>query len=366
MNRPAIPSRTGPLEDFATEESRWRALVERNRRAEGAFFYAVKTTGVYCRPGCSSRLPKREHVEFFADGAAAGQAGYRPCQRCRPDAVSPGERQAAVIARACQQIEEAPEPPTLDQLAAAAQLSPHHFHRLFKATVGVTPKQYAAACRMSRFQDRLKNEGSITAAIYDAGFGSSSRAYAGAASRLGMTPSAYKSGAAGLVIRFAAAPCFLGWVLVAASERGLCAIALGDSPDTLQAQLQSRFPSARLQPAEAGFAAWIEQVIAFIESPERGLGLPLDIQGTAFQQRVWAALQAIPPGATASYAELARRIGAPNATRAAARACALNPLAVVIPCHRVVRSDGQLSGYRWGVERKRALLEREAASAKKK
>jgi AraC family transcriptional regulator, regulatory protein of adaptative response / methylated-DNA-[protein]-cysteine methyltransferase len=345
---------------FATNDRRWEALTKRDRRAEGAFLYGVATTGVYCRPTCASRLPNRENVRFFDSHAEAERAGYRACKRCRPNLSSGGDRHADAIRRACALMEQADPPATLDDLAAAAGLSPFHFHRVFKKIVGVTPKQYAGAARMRRLQGGLEQGESVTRAIYDAGFGSSSRVYERAAERLGMTPSRYRNGAAGLRIRFAVAPVSLGWMLVAATERGICAIELGDTPEALVERLHVRFPRAERCDDDSAFAAWVRQATAFLEAPRRGLDLPLDIQGTAFQQRVWKALQEIRPGRTESYADVARRIECPSAARAVAQACASNPVAVAIPCHRVVRSDGDLGGYRWGTERKRALLEREA------
>jgi AraC family transcriptional regulator of adaptative response/methylated-DNA-[protein]-cysteine methyltransferase len=343
-----------------TEESRWAAVIRRDLRANGAFFYAVRTTGIYCRPGCASRKPKRGNVEFFDSCKAAERAGYRPCKRCKPDTESPRRRQATIIAHACRRIEESDDPLTLHQLAAEAGMSPWHFHRLFKATVGVTPKQYTSTRRLDRFRDRLENGNSVTEAIYDAGFGSSSRAYEGVGERLGMLPTDYRKGAAGLDIGYAVVRCVLGWVLVAATDRGICAIEFGDDPADLGARLQQRFPNACISKADPAASAWIEQTVGFIEAPERGLDLPLDVHGTAFQQRVWKALRNLPPGTTASYAEVAERIGNPKAVRAVAGACAANKIAVAIPCHRVVRSDGGLGGYRWGAERKRALLDQES------
>jgi AraC family transcriptional regulator of adaptative response/methylated-DNA-[protein]-cysteine methyltransferase len=342
------------------EESRWNALVERDRTDVDVFCYAVRTTGVYCRPGCSSRLPRRENVEFFDTCKEAELAGYRPCKRCKPDAAPPLDRLTKVIVQACRSLEKADEPFTLDKLAAEAGLSPWYFHRLFKKIVGVTPKQYASTQQARRFRHSLKTSRSVTEAVYNSGFGSSSRACEKARDRLAMTPSIYRRGATGLTIRYGIAPCFLGWVVVAATDRGICAIEFGDDPRALPGQVQQSFPDAHLEEAGQDFSAVIEKVTAFIEAPGQGFELPLDIQGTAFQQRVWSALREVPPSVTVNYAEVADRIGTPKAVRAVAQACAANRLAVAIPCHRVVRRDGQLSGYRWGVERKRALLLRES------
>lgn len=331
---------------FVDEESRWKALIERNRAAEKVFFYAVKTTGVFCRPGCSSRLPKREHVEFFDSYKEAKQAGYRPCKRCKPDMTSPQGRLMELIVEACRCLETAEKPPTLKQLARTAGLSPWHFHRLFKEVVGVTPKQYASTQQARRFREGLTSEQTVTAAIYDAGFSSSSRAYDKTQDRLAMKPSDYRKAAEGLTLRYALAQCFLGWVLVAVTDRGICAIELGDYPEKLLEQVQQRFQKAYFEEGGEELTAVIETVIAFIDKPTSEIELPLDIQGTAFQERVWQALRSVPPGKTVSYTDIACQIGSPKAVRAVAQACAANKLAVVVPCHRVVHKDGSLSGYR--------------------
>ena len=345
----------------SNEAGLWEAVVRRDAAADGRFVYAVRSTGIYCRPGCPARLPKRENVAFFASAGEAARAGFRPCRRCRPDGVSPAERPAAAVSRACRLIETSEALPALDDLAAAVGVSPYHFHRQFKAATGLTPKAYAKAHRAEAVRRALADpRGTVTQAIYDAGFGSNSRFYETSTETLGMTPGAYRDGGAGTCIRFAVAECSLGSLLVACSAKGVCAIALGDDPQALAQALQDRFPKAELVGGDAGFERLVARVVGFVEAPGLGLNLPLDIRGTAFQQRVWQALTEIPAGRTASYAEIARRIGAPTATRAVARACAANAIAVAIPCHRVVRTDGSLSGYRWGVDRKRALLAREA------
>lgn len=349
------------LSTAASEDAeRWAALAARDGRADGRFVYAVRTTGVYCRPSCPSRAARPENVTFHATCAEAEAAGFRPCRRCRPDEPGLAERRAEAVARACRLIDAAETMPPLADLARAAGLSAFHFHRVFKAATGVTPKAYAAARRAEALAASLPKAASVTEALYEAGYGTASRFYADAAGRLGMAPAAYRKGGLGIRIRFGVGACSLGAILVAATEAGICAILLGDEPDPLVRDLQDRFPGAEIEGGDPEFEAWMARVIGLVEAPGTGLDLPLDIRGTAFQQRVWAALRAIPVGATATYADIARVIGAPTAMRAVAQACGANHLAVAIPCHRVVRSDGSLSGYRWGVARKRALLTREA------
>jgi AraC family transcriptional regulator of adaptative response/methylated-DNA-[protein]-cysteine methyltransferase len=345
-------------------DPRWATVVARDPAADGSFVYSVRTTGVYCRPSCASRRARPENVQFHASCEAAERAGFRPCRRCCPERPSLGERHAEQITRACRAIEMAERTPPLASLAAAAGMSAWHFHRVFKAVTGLTPRAYAQAQRARRARRELARAESVTDAIYEAGYNSSGRFYAEAGARLGMTPSAYRAGGAAVRIRFAVGECSLGSVLVASSERGICAILLGDDPDVLARRLQDEFPSAELIGGDAEFERLVARVVGFVETPAIGLDLPLDVRGTAFQQRVWQALRALPSGTTASYSEIARRIGAPRAVRAVAQACAANRLAVAIPCHRVVRHDGGLSGYRWGVERKAALLAAEAQDAR--
>ena len=345
---------------YATDESRWEAVVTREPEADGHFFLAVKTTGIYCRPVCPSRMPNRENVQFFDDGQAAEAAGYRPCKRCRPQAMEEADASVQAIIQACRIIEQAQQQPSLQQLADEVGLSKYHFHRLFKKVVGVTPRQYAAEKRTQRVREELQKETAVTDAMYNAGFESSSRFYETAVSSLGMKPKEYLEGGPGLSIRYAIVQSYLGWVLVAATGRGVCNIEFGDTAQSLRARLQSRFPQAKLEAGDAQFEQTVSQVLAFLERPQQGLKVPLDIQGTAFQRRVWSALREIPPGATASYGDVAASIGKPTAARAVAGACAANKIAVAIPCHRVVRSDGELGGYRWGVARKREILQREA------
>ena len=343
------------------EQRWWDAVRRRDRAFDGKLFFAVRTTGIYCRPSCASRPARRENVSFFPTADAAEKAGYRACKRCRPDRLGAPDPRIELVRRACAEIESAEEAPKLADLAASAGLSPYHFHRVFKTITGVTPKAYAVETRARRAADTLRTAKTITEAIYDAGFNSSSRFYESAAARLGMTPSAVKRGGAGEAIRFAVGEASLGAVLVAATNKGLCAILLGDDPEALVRELQDRFPRAGFEGADPAFERMVAEVVGLIEAPGQRLDLPLDIRGTAFQQRVWAALCAIPAGKTATYQEVARAIGQPKAVRAVAQACAANPLAVAIPCHRVVRTDGDVSGYRWGVERKRELIAREAA-----
>ena len=346
---------------FLADDERWQAVVKRDPRTCDEFVYGVLTTGVYCRPACASRLPNRKNVRFFETSMEAEQAGFRPCKRCRPETPERKEAHALTVLKACKRIDEAETPPSLKELAEGARLSSFHFQRVFKKIIGVTPKQYAMERRAGRFRDHLRKSSTITGAMYDAGFASSSRFYERATVTLGMKPSAYKNGAQDVRIRFAIAPCFLGLILVAATAQGICAIDFGDTIEALKENLRRRFPKAEVQGSDPGFTAMVAKVLAVLEEPHRGrLDLPLDVQGTAFQRRVWLALQEIPPGDTVSYTDVASRIGKPTAARAVARACASNPVAVAIPCHRVLRGNGQLGGYRWGLDRKRVLLERES------
>jgi AraC family transcriptional regulator of adaptative response/methylated-DNA-[protein]-cysteine methyltransferase len=344
-------------------DPRWAAVLAKDASADGTFYYSVATTGVYCRPSCASRTPRPENVAFHASMMEAELAGFRACKRCRPGGPSQAEQHASLVAELCRFIESAETTPTLCELAARARMSPYHVHRIFKAVTGLTPREYAAAHRDARLRDELGRSPTVTDAIYGAGYGSGGRFYERSDEVLGMTPSEYRSGGAATEIRFAVGECSLGSILVAASARGVCAILMGDDPDRLVRDLQDRFPRAHLIGGDEEFERMVATVIAFVEAPGLGLELPLDVRGTAFQQRVWRALRDIPPGATVSYADLAERIGAPRSIRAVAQACSANSLAVAIPCHRVVLRDGGLSGYRWGVERKRALLDRESSSS---
>ena len=347
------------LMDSIVRDPRWAAVLSRDACADGRFVYSVASTGVYCRPNCAARTPHPRNVAFHDSAAAAEAAGFRPCKRCRPDEPPLAERQAALVAAACRRIEAAEEAVPLVLLAAEAELSPHHFHWLFRSITGLTPKGYGDACRAGRVRAALADGGSVTHALYAAGYGSSGRFYAAADRALGMAPARYRSGGAGTAIRYGFGRSSLGGVLAASSERGICAILIGDDEAALLDDLARRFPKATLIRGDADYRHQVAQVVAMVEEPRRGLTLPLDIRGTAFQQRVWQALSAIPPGETRSYAELAAAIGAPRSVRAVAGACAANPIAVAVPCHRAVRGDGALAGYRWGIERKRALLARE-------
>jgi AraC family transcriptional regulator of adaptative response/methylated-DNA-[protein]-cysteine methyltransferase len=343
----------------------WAALQRRDKNFEGVFVYAVTSTGVYCRPACPAKLPKRGNVRFFDTAAEARRAGFRACLRCRPDDSPLQTEHAALIAKACRLIERAEVPPRLDELAKATGLSVYYFHRLFKSATGLTPKAYTQARRAYRLRMTLSKEGaSVTNALYDAGFNSSGRFYSSSNTLLGMKPRRFRSGGSGMRITYATGSCSLGVILVAASEKGICAILLGDERRELVEDLQARFAKAEIAEDGRGFQKTLGQVITFVDRPAVRFDLPLDIQGTAFQARVWQALRKIPPGTTVSYRELAKRLNLSGSARAVAQAVAANPLAVVVPCHRVIRSDGSLSGYRWGVERKRILLDKEGVSTR--
>jgi AraC family transcriptional regulator of adaptative response/methylated-DNA-[protein]-cysteine methyltransferase len=344
-------------------DPRWARVLARDPSADGVFWYSVCTTGVYCRPSCPSRHARPANVTLHDTLEAARAAGVRPCRRCNPEGSSAQAQIAALVERACRLIEAAEAAPSLAVLAEAVELSPGYFHRIFKAQTGLTPKAYAAAHRAGRVRAELTRSTTVTEAIYDAGFNSNGRFYETAKQVLGMTPTRYRAGGADEDLRFAVGQSSLGAILVASSAAGVAAILLGDDPDALVRDLQDRFPRARLTGGDADYERLVAEVVGFVEQPSLGLDLPLDVRGTAFQQRVWQALQAIPAGATATYAEIAAAIGAPKSTRAVAGACAANAIAVAIPCHRVIRNDGSLSGYRWGVERKRALIAREAQAA---
>ena len=345
--------------DYATDEAKWQAVVAKDQSADGEFYYSVKTTGVYCRPSCPARSALRKNVAFHPSTEDAEKAGFRACKRCSPVGRTLAQEHTATVAKACRTIKQAEEFPNLNRLATAVGMSPYHFHRVFKAITGLTPKAYANAHRSDRVRKALPQWQTVTEAIYESGFNSNGRFYADSSKMLGMKPKEYRDGGTGTTIRFAIGECSLGSILVASSEKGVCAISMGDNPDALARDLQDRFSKANLIGGDRDFEKTVAKVVGLIEAPRVGFDLPLDVRGTAFQQRVWQALREIPVGSTASYTEVAVRIGLPKAARAVAQACGANALAVAIPCHRVLRTDGDLSGYRWGVERKRVLLERE-------
>ena len=344
-------------------EKCWAAVESGDTAADGKFFYGVVTTGVYCRPGCSSRRPLRANTVFFETIAAAQAAGLRACKRCRPADPSAASRHIAAVEKACALLRTSETMPSLAELAGAAAISRYHFHRLFKQITGATPRDYARTHRLGALAQRLDAGEKVTQAIYASGFGSSSRAYEAAPEALGMTPAVRRKGGEGETIRFVTVTTPLGWALVAATRRGVCLTALGDDRERLAATVRERFPAAEVVAEDPGLRDWAERIVRFITAPSHTLDLPLDIRGTAFQARVWRALQKIPLGQTATYSEIARALGQPQAVRAVARACAANDLALLVPCHRVIREDGDLAGYRWGIERKRALLARERAAA---
>ncbi|KPW58463.1 bifunctional DNA-binding transcriptional regulator/O6-methylguanine-DNA methyltransferase Ada [Pseudomonas syringae group genomosp. 3] len=354
---------SAPEQALRTEDDpRWDILL--NRRSGSAvsadFVYAVRTTGVYCTPGSPSRLPRPENVVFFDSASQAEAAGFRPSMRSAEDQQSVDLKHAAAVSDACRAIDACDSMPNLAELAEAVGMSSFHFHRTFKKITGLTPKAYGAASMRSRVQAQLSRGVTITSALYEAGYNSNSRFYEASQNMLGMKPSEYRAGGANIDIRFALGESSLGSILVATSRNGICAISLGDDPDALIQGFQDQFPNANLIGADAQFEALIATVVGFVQSPATGLTLPLDIRGTVFQERVWQALRDIPAGSTATYTDIARQLGMPSAVRAVANACGANKLAVAIPCHRVVRSDGSLSGYRWGVERKRKLLDIES------
>lgn len=361
-----IQAKLSSLRDKAAlsvaDDPRWTRIIGRDKSADGQLWYSVATTGVYCRPSCPSRTANPKNVTLHDTLASARATGFRPCRRCNPDGPSLACENAALVAKACRIIEQSEEEPSLENLAGSVGRSPGYFHRVFKATTGLTPKDYAAADRAQKVRHGLDTGSSITEAIYDAGFNSSGRFYERSTGMFGMTPSQYRAGGTNEEIKFAVGQTSLGAILVASSTKGVASILLGDDPDALVRDLQDRFPKARLIGMDREYEALIARVCGFVENPSVGLDLPLDVRGTAFQRRVWQALQEVPVGERVSYAEVARRIGAPSATRAVAGACAANNLAVAIPCHRVVRSDGDLAGYRWGIARKRALIQKEAAA----
>jgi AraC family transcriptional regulator, regulatory protein of adaptative response / methylated-DNA-[protein]-cysteine methyltransferase len=337
---------------------RWDAILKRDATADGHFWYAVRTTGIYCRPNCASRQPKRENIEFFDSPLAARKQGFRACKKCMPDSVDCLDSHLW-IQQVCERIELSREPILLRDLADLVKLSQAHLQRQFKRIVGVSPKEYAARKRQERLQAELQRDQSITEAIGSAGFASSSRAYEGMTSHLGMTPNEFQQGGLGQMIQYGLTKCSLGKLLVARTTKGICFLALDDSKDALIEEVHRRFPKAKITVDESDLSLLLDQVVALIDHPAIPADLPLDILGTAFQCKVWQALREIPAGSTLTYSELAAKVGQPSAVRAVANACGANKLAVLIPCHRVIGSDGKLTGFRWGIERKRKLLERE-------
>lgn len=351
-----------PTLAFESEPARYEAVRERDARADGRFYYAVVTTGVYCRPSCAARPARRENVRFYATPRDAERAGYRACKRCRPNDASPNRARDQALLRVREQLDTAQAPISLADLARSVELSPYHLHRLFKKHVGMTPREYAAAVRLQRVRAELAGGADVTRAIHEAGYTSSSRFYEAESGALGVSPRGLRAGADGVQVRRVVRTCSLGRTLIAATDRGVCAISFGDDDGALEADLRARFPRADIRPADAALEALADRVVAMVDDAGARVyapDLPLDLIGTAFQQRVWRALRQIPRGETRSYGEIAQEVGAPNAHRAVGTACGKNPVAVVVPCHRAVREDGSLGGYRWGLDRKRALLERE-------
>jgi AraC family transcriptional regulator, regulatory protein of adaptative response / methylated-DNA-[protein]-cysteine methyltransferase len=343
-------------------DARWAAVVARDAGRDGDFYFAVSTTGVYCRPSCAARRPRREHVEYFLTPEAAERAGYRPCLRCKPRA-SRGNTGSDLVKTVCRFIEQhLDEPLTLDRLGKEFHQSSFHLQRRFKAVLGITPREYADSCRLKMLKRNLQAGDSVTRAMYEAGYGSSSRLYERTASQLGMTPDRYRRGAVAAAIRYACSDSPLGRMLIAATDRGICSIQFGRTDGELLAGLKREFPFAVRKQDDGGLESWVEALLQHMTGKDLGSALPLDIRATAFQRRVWAYLQTIPFGRTKSYSQVAKQIGQPSAVRAVARACAANPVAVVIPCHRVVRQNGSMGGYRWGIERKKMLLEMERST----
>jgi len=348
----------------AADGRRWRAVLARDPGADGTFVFAVRTTGVYCRPSCAARRPRRENVSFFAGPEAAEGAGFRACRRCRPREVGPRGARIALVRRVCALLDgERDERWTLSGLAGEAGVSPRHLVRSFQETLGLTPRQYADARRLAAFKGKLRKGGSVTGALYEAGFGSSSRLYEDVQGRIGMTPATYRRGGRGMSIAYTITESPLGRLLVAATERGIAAVSLGDSDAALESALRAEYPAAEIRRQDAPLASWVRRVLDELSGTAAASEVPLDVQATAFQHRVWRELRAIPRGQTRSYSEVARRLGRPGAARAVAQACATNRVALLVPCHRVVEKGGRPGGYRWGAERKRALLEREQESA---
>jgi len=341
----------------------WQAVKTRDRKWDGVFVYGVRSTRIYCRPSCPARRPERNRVIFFASSEAAQRSGFRPCRRCHPEQGQILDRRAEAVRQMCRYIElHQDEALGLATLAAEFHRTPSHLQRIFKQVMGVSPRQYVDACRMGRLRKLLRSGQPVTQALYDVGFGSSSRLYERSSSHLGMTPAIYRQGGTGVKINYTIVPCSLGQLLVGTTERGVCAVRLGDSSKSLETGLRAEFPQASFEDSQLKLSRWVEEIVSRVQGNAPGDEIPLDVQATAFQRRVWQALCEIPRGVTRSYREIAKEIGKPRAFRAVARACATNPVAVVVPCHRVVRSDGGLGGYRWGLKRKEQLLKLEKES----
>ncbi len=344
------------------EETYWQAVLTRDKHSDGTFVYAVRSTGIYCNPSCAARRPRREQVVFFPQPEAAEQAGYRACRRCRPQEASVYQLQLEMVQHACHYIDTHLEGPlTLEALGKEVSVSPYHLQRIFKRIMGITPRQYAQAYRLGQLKQQLKEGETVTTALYNTGYGSSSRLYEQAPAQLGMTPAAYRQGGKSMHIGYAIVDCPLGRLLIAATEKGICAVSLGDSDAVLETALHSEYPAAEIQRDGVELSQWVSTLLNHLNGQQPQLDLPIDVQATAFQWRVWQALRAIPYGSTRSYSQVAQALGDPKATRAVARACASNPVAIVVPCHRVVREDGKLGGYRGGLERKQRLLAQEAS-----
>lgn len=350
-----------PSTDLELDGLRWRAVLAHDRRFEAAFVYAVHSTGIYCRSSCPSRRPKREHVVFFAGADAATHAGFRPCHRCRPEQSLPVDQQLELVRTVCEHIQASEDgPPTLAELGVLSRTSPAHLHRVFKRLLGITPRQFADAYRQKRFKARLREGWDIVEAIYDAGYGSSSRLYDGVSSHLGMSPASYRQGGKGTRIAFSTVSCPLGRLMVAATKKGICAVKIADSDSELESELAKEFPEAEVGRDDSSLGKWLVTLLDYLRgdlsNSDQPLDLPLDVRATAFQRLVWEHLRSIPYGETRTYQEVAEELGRPGSARAVGRACGANPVALVVPCHRVVRRDGGLGGYRWGMQRKEALL----------
>lgn len=344
-----------------TNEQLWQAVLTRDAKSDGTFVYGVSSTQIYCRPSCPSRRPRRDRVSFFASPDSAEQQGFRACKRCHPRET--GDQRSELIQRACDLLERAEEPMTLSRLSEELGISAFHLQRTFKKALGISPRQYAASRRSNKFKDSVRDGQAITSAMYDAGYGSSSRLYERSTAELGMTPATYSRNGRGATINFAITECELGYLLVAATEKGVCAVRLGSNPNELEQDLRSEFSAAQINRDAGQLTESVLAILEHLAGTRPNLNLPLDVQATAFQRLVWEALVAIPYGSTRSYGEVAQAIGRPSAVRAVARACATNPVALVVPCHRVIGSDKSLSGYRWGLERKKKLLEREKTNS---